>query len=470
MSAAGRCLCGQVSFEIERGVEHCLVSYNHARGYRDWTGAAFFSALLAPSSVVKINDSHGSLKTYTQGPTLRQFCGACGTPICCKTSSGNKVELNRGIMYQTTGKISKPMFHIQCAEGLPEVLNAFQDGLERFPALPDPAATQASQKRLQQEQQSEMSSTFQAPHRQASQQTPPPPPPPPAPAQQSSGKDMPSRMASSSSTSTTSSVYPPPPAAPSSQQRQLLRLHSPHLVDENDLANKTHEIISVPCDNIVELVKGDLQNGLGGEYSEYVEVLYNGRVGKVSRKVVTSLADSPSFQAPPPPPPPPSSSSSQQSWSNQQPRYPTIPPNGSRSQYTPSQPPPPPTADSGPVYVSQAYPSASYPPQNPQSMPSPPPAIGGPGSISGSLQQSHQQQQQQSEFMPAYQFQGPRPGYVYKNAERGLGYYKDVAPNPPPRQYQQQPQQPEPPAMGSAPSQSNSAQRSGPPGVSVRRF
>ena len=54
-------------------------------------------------------------------------------------------------------------------------------------------------------------------------------------------------------------------------------------------------IISVPAGAIATLVQGDLTNGLGGQYADYVEVEYAGRTGKVSRKVLAL------YQAGPPP-------------------------------------------------------------------------------------------------------------------------------------------------------------------------
>jgi len=79
------------------------------------------------------------------------------------------------------------------------------------------------------------------------------------------------------------SAAPPPAIVP---QMVMLQMTAPHIVDENSQAMRDHQIISVPAGARVALKRGDLQNGLGAPYNDYIEVEYNGRVGKVSRLVV----------------------------------------------------------------------------------------------------------------------------------------------------------------------------------------
>ncbi|KAH9254730.1 hypothetical protein BASA81_007281 [Batrachochytrium salamandrivorans] len=83
----------------------------------------------------------------------------------------------------------------------------------------------------------------------------------------------------------------PPPAAAMGQQQLVLR--APHLVDE--VAMAPYGIISVPQGAVVFLVQGSLQTGLGGHFQDYIEVNYQGKVGKISRLIVA-----PSGAAPPP--------------------------------------------------------------------------------------------------------------------------------------------------------------------------
>lgn len=66
-----------------------------------------------------------------------------------------------------------------------------------------------------------------------------------------------------------------------------------HIVNEADPRMAKHRIISCPVGAVVRLVNGDLVNGLGGAYKDYVEVEYNGKTGKVSRKVLEEYVDMP---------------------------------------------------------------------------------------------------------------------------------------------------------------------------------
>jgi hypothetical protein len=97
-------------------------------------------------------------------------------------------------------------------------------------------------------------------------------------------------------------AYAPPPAqAPPSPinnalPQEYLQLTSAHLVDEGNPINQQHHILSVPAGATVTLVRGNLQCGLDTPYQNYIEVEYNGRVGKISRMIVHPA----SFEVPPP--------------------------------------------------------------------------------------------------------------------------------------------------------------------------
>jgi len=78
-----------------------------------------------------------------------------------------------------------------------------------------------------------------------------------------------------------------------------LVMKSDHIVDE--AAMSAYGIISVPAGTFVTLVEGDLVNGLGGAYKDYIKVsvpVQGGRVGLISRMVVAPALVAPS--APPP--------------------------------------------------------------------------------------------------------------------------------------------------------------------------
>lgn len=86
---------------------------------------------------------------------------------------------------------------------------------------------------------------------------------------------------------------PPPPAITAQSLATYLQVAIPHVVDEASPAMQQHAIISVPQNATVRLVRGDLQQGLGAPYNDYIEVDYNGRIGKISRMVVRPLSNVP---------------------------------------------------------------------------------------------------------------------------------------------------------------------------------
>jgi hypothetical protein len=83
-------------------------------------------------------------------------------------------------------------------------------------------------------------------------------------------------------------ALPPPPPAIQPQQ-PLLELFAPHIVDEESPAIKPHNIISVPEGGRVRLVAGSLTEGLPTPYGDYIQVNYNGKIGKISRLVVRQV-------------------------------------------------------------------------------------------------------------------------------------------------------------------------------------
>lgn len=93
---------------------------------------------------------------------------------------------------------------------------------------------------------------------------------------------------------------PPPPATGSED----LMVTADHLVDENSAQMKQFGIISVSKGMMVTLVEGDLVNGLGGSYKDYIKVVVpsqGGRFGMISRLVVGPAAAPPAIAPPPPP-------------------------------------------------------------------------------------------------------------------------------------------------------------------------
>lgn len=73
----------------------------------------------------------------------------------------------------------------------------------------------------------------------------------------------------------------------------FLELVCPHIVNEEAVEIRQNQIISVPMGAVVKLVRGSLTTGLGAPYQDYIEVEYNGRVGKISRLVVKVASSAP---------------------------------------------------------------------------------------------------------------------------------------------------------------------------------
>lgn len=83
MTRTGRCLCGNVSYELEGDLMATAVC--HCEHCQRQSGGAFSTNLIANVAQLKVT---GQLKTYEdRGRTgdavyvLRKFCGDCGSPI-----------------------------------------------------------------------------------------------------------------------------------------------------------------------------------------------------------------------------------------------------------------------------------------------------------------------------------------------------------------------------------------------------
>lgn len=88
----GECYCKKIKFEAARDsstkIVHC-----HCQSCREWTGCAFFSAIL--TSPVKI--TAGTPKAFQrQGGDVRWFCPDCGTHLY--RTGGKKTTIAAGIL------------------------------------------------------------------------------------------------------------------------------------------------------------------------------------------------------------------------------------------------------------------------------------------------------------------------------------------------------------------------------------
>eukprot|EP00516_Mucochytrium_quahogii_P005236 CAMPEP_0203763438 /NCGR_PEP_ID=MMETSP0098-20131031/16195_1 /ASSEMBLY_ACC=CAM_ASM_000208 /TAXON_ID=96639 /ORGANISM=" , Strain NY0313808BC1" /LENGTH=513 /DNA_ID=CAMNT_0050658263 /DNA_START=75 /DNA_END=1616 /DNA_ORIENTATION=- len=487
--AEGVCFCKSISFRV-RDAQRGLVSYDHSKNKREWTGASFYTALLVPVDTVDIADPRGLLKTMQRqaGSSTKYFCSCCGSPIANKTANGKNYEINHGLL-KPDSEAPSPMYHINCAEAIQNVLSAFSDGKPRYDKLPTGSCR---------------GSTVSTPL--ATSSTPYPTSTLPNTTPKTNATipittSVPS--VSKWGTPDSSNIKALASTLGTETPGTLLRLHTGHEVDENSKDMKDHGIISVPCDFIVELVSGDLVCGLPAPYGDYVEVSYNGKIGKVSRKVLTPVSSHPvsavlesshswttpnssagglssnfadlSVSQPPigsststgpgyglPPQStfaPSDPYASPQAISTNPPGglYSSQPPMGGdfysqQSSYTQPQPPTmqqqPPVMQQPPPAMQQQPPVMQQPPsamqQQPPVMQQPPPTM--------------QQQPQEfdlsppvgneGDFIESAQFAGAKPDYSFKSGSQGIGYYKDAA-------------APEPVSSSAPPGVSK-----GPPGVS----
>jgi len=84
MTRTGRCLCGNVSYELEGDLMATAVC--HCEHCQRQSGGAFSTNLIA--NVAQLEITKGELKTYEDRGrsgdavyVLRRFCGDCGSPI-----------------------------------------------------------------------------------------------------------------------------------------------------------------------------------------------------------------------------------------------------------------------------------------------------------------------------------------------------------------------------------------------------
>jgi len=70
---------------------------------------------------------------------------------------------------------------------------------------------------------------------------------------------------------------------------ETLMLFQNHILDENAEQYARYNLISVPNRATVTLVEGNLRDGLGGGFQDYIKVDYRGKVGLISKYVVQKV-------------------------------------------------------------------------------------------------------------------------------------------------------------------------------------
>src|SRR5262245_27363787 len=82
----GRCLCGQVQFEIDG--EMGPIDYCHCSYCRRASGSAFAANATILSASFKLRSGAGLLKEFESTPgKFRSFCSNCGSPIYARLAA-----------------------------------------------------------------------------------------------------------------------------------------------------------------------------------------------------------------------------------------------------------------------------------------------------------------------------------------------------------------------------------------------
>ncbi len=113
-SVIGRCLCGTVSFEIDRlsgPFELC-----HCSRCRKTSGSAFFAAVAAERSGFRWRSGRQAIRSFDApilhvAPAYRScFCSVCGSPVPDPAGEGQRIEIPAGLLDGSVGV--KPDKHI----------------------------------------------------------------------------------------------------------------------------------------------------------------------------------------------------------------------------------------------------------------------------------------------------------------------------------------------------------------------
>jgi hypothetical protein len=127
----GSCLCGQVKYELNGGVE--LINHCHCAMCRKVHGAAFGSFLHASAKGFRWVAGDDSLKRYSSSPgNVRAFCPTCGSNMPVVESDGAEVNIPAGTLDDDPGV--RPMVHIFTGSKAPWF--EITDALPQFSAFP----------------------------------------------------------------------------------------------------------------------------------------------------------------------------------------------------------------------------------------------------------------------------------------------------------------------------------------------
>lgn len=121
MAQTGRCLCGNVTYEIDGDVLADVIC--HCDHCQRQSGGAFSTNVVVRPDQLTV---HGELKIYEdRGRTgdavyvLRKFCGDCGSPIVSELTGPGILAVKAGTLDDRSGV--KPTMQVWCEEQQPWV-------------------------------------------------------------------------------------------------------------------------------------------------------------------------------------------------------------------------------------------------------------------------------------------------------------------------------------------------------------
>jgi hypothetical protein len=108
-SAAGRCLCGAVRFEIDYPARWAW--HDHTRGSRLAHGAAYATYVGSWRKRFRITAGQRDIARYQDNGAARSFCRRCGTPLTYERArSPHMVNIPRALFTSRTGR--QPLYHV----------------------------------------------------------------------------------------------------------------------------------------------------------------------------------------------------------------------------------------------------------------------------------------------------------------------------------------------------------------------
>ena len=135
----GRCLCGQIEYEIDGEVGP--IDFCHCSYCRRASGSAFASNATIMSATFKLRSGAALLKEYEASPgKLRAFCSNCGSPIYARVvAAPDFMRIRAGTL--TSDPLSRPSGHYDVESKAPWYTIA--DGLPQFDAQGYPVRSTA---------------------------------------------------------------------------------------------------------------------------------------------------------------------------------------------------------------------------------------------------------------------------------------------------------------------------------------